>query len=34
MPGHDTGELRLPMSAMEEAQDAKPRETLKAYGVL
>ena len=34
MLGRDTGELRLPMCTMEAAQDAKLRETLKAYGLL
>ena len=34
MLGRDTGEMRLPMCAMDAALDAKLRETLKAYGLL
>ncbi len=34
MLGRDTGELRLPMCAMEAALDAKLRATLAAYGLL
>jgi 4-hydroxy-tetrahydrodipicolinate synthase len=34
MVGRDSGELRLPMCPMDTAQDAKLRETLKAYGLL
>ena len=34
MLGRDTGELRLPMCAMEPASDAKLRQTLQAYGLL
>jgi 4-hydroxy-tetrahydrodipicolinate synthase len=34
MVGRDTGELRLPMCPMDAGQDAKLRETLKAYGLL
>jgi 4-hydroxy-tetrahydrodipicolinate synthase len=32
--GRDTGELRLPMTPLEPAQEAKLRETLKNYGLL
>jgi 4-hydroxy-tetrahydrodipicolinate synthase len=34
MLGRDTGELRLPMCAMEPALDAKLRQTLTGYGLL
>jgi 4-hydroxy-tetrahydrodipicolinate synthase len=34
MLGHDTGELRLPMCAMEAALEAKLRGTLAGYGLL
>jgi 4-hydroxy-tetrahydrodipicolinate synthase len=34
MLGRDTGELRLPMCAMDASQDAKLRQTLVAYGLL
>jgi 4-hydroxy-tetrahydrodipicolinate synthase len=34
MLGRDTGELRLPMCAMDANQDAKLRQTLVAYGLL
>jgi 4-hydroxy-tetrahydrodipicolinate synthase len=34
MLGRDTGELRLPMCAMDAASDEKLRGTLKAYGLL
>ncbi|MGB7347697.1 MAG: 4-hydroxy-tetrahydrodipicolinate synthase [Pirellulaceae bacterium] len=33
MVGRDTGELRLPMTPLEEAESAKLRETLSAYGI-
>ena len=32
--GRDTGELRLPMTALEESQFAKLRQTLVNYGLL
>lgn len=32
--GRDTGELRLPMTALEEASEAKLKKTLVAYGLL
>ncbi|HZZ77092.1 MAG TPA: 4-hydroxy-tetrahydrodipicolinate synthase [Gemmataceae bacterium] len=34
MLGRDTGDLRLPMCAMDPASDAKLRQTLQAYGLL
>lgn len=34
MLGRDTGELRLPMTPLDEAGEAKLRETLTAYGLL
>jgi 4-hydroxy-tetrahydrodipicolinate synthase len=34
MLGRDTGDLRLPMCAMDAASDAKLRQTLQAYGLL
>ena len=34
MLGRDTGELRLPMCAIDAASDAKLRATLAAYGLL
>src|SRR5690349_19500175 len=34
MLGRDTGELRLPMTPLEPAQEAKLRKTLTAYGLL
>ncbi len=33
MVGRDTGELRLPMTALENAEENKLRETLSAYGI-
>ena len=32
--GRDTGELRLPMCAMDASRDAKLRQTLAGYGLL
>ena len=32
--GRDTGELRLPMTPLTAAEEAKLRETLAAYGLL
>jgi 4-hydroxy-tetrahydrodipicolinate synthase len=32
--GRDTGELRLPMTALEEKQFTQLRETLRKYGLL
>ncbi len=32
--GRDTGEMRLPMTPLEPAQEAKLRETLKTYGLM
>ncbi len=34
MLGRDTGELRLPMTPLDEASEAKLRQTLKEYGLL
>jgi len=34
MLGRDTGELRLPMTPLTEAEQAKLRTTLTAYGLL
>jgi 4-hydroxy-tetrahydrodipicolinate synthase len=34
MLGRDTGELRLPMTPLSEADEAKLRATLTAYGLL
>jgi 4-hydroxy-tetrahydrodipicolinate synthase len=34
MLGRDTGELRLPMTALSSAEEAKLRKTLTAYGLL
>jgi 4-hydroxy-tetrahydrodipicolinate synthase len=33
MVGRDSGELRLPMTNLEEAESEKLRETLAAYGI-
>jgi 4-hydroxy-tetrahydrodipicolinate synthase len=32
--GRDTGEMRLPMTPLETAQEASLRKTLTAYGLL
>jgi len=34
MLGRDSGDLRLPMTPLEPAQEAKLRKTLTAYGLL
>ena len=34
MLGRDTGELRLPMTPLDDASKAKLRKTLTAYGLL
>ena len=34
MLGHDTGDLRMPLTRLNEAEEAKLRKTLAAYGLL
>jgi 4-hydroxy-tetrahydrodipicolinate synthase len=34
MLGRDTGEVRLPMTALSPAEESRMRETLKKYGLI